>query len=117
MSLNLLFFNQGGRIQASVGGTLWIKDNLVEGGVYEFSNFGVALNTQIYKPIRHVYKLTFNLRTTLTLVQTSTIPMYGFSFIDFDDIVNETKEDAYLVGKIIFLIKHMIVFRYYMSIF
>ncbi|KAK2634304.1 hypothetical protein Ddye_029096 [Dipteronia dyeriana] len=91
---------KGGRIQASARGTLRIKDHLVEGSVYEFSNFGVALNTQIYKPIRHVYKLTFNLRTTLTLVPTSTFPIYGFSFVDFDDIANKTKEDTYLVVNI-----------------
>ncbi|KAK2652197.1 hypothetical protein Ddye_012053 [Dipteronia dyeriana] len=94
----VLLDENGGKIHASDRGTLWIKDQLVEDVVYEFSNFGVSLNTQIYKPIRHVYKLTFNLRTTLTLVPTSTIPMYGFSFVDFDDIINETKEVAYLVG-------------------
>ncbi|KAI4334719.1 hypothetical protein L6164_013431 [Bauhinia variegata] len=94
---SVLLDEKCGRIQATARGTLRIKDQLVEGNVHEIFTFGMVLNSQPYKTTMHNYKLTFNLKMTLTLVPTSTIPMYGFSFVNFEDILNEAKEDAYLV--------------------
>ncbi|GLU10584.1 hypothetical protein SLE2022_273770 [Rubroshorea leprosula] len=90
----------GGRIQATVRASLRIKDSLKEGHVYIFSTFGVSLNVDPFRPTVHDYKIVFNPRTTLSLVHDFSISKYGFSFVDYDKILSQTKENAFLVDAI-----------------
>ena len=70
-------------IHASARGSLRIRDQLHEGMAYFIKNFGVGLNDDQFRPTRHEYRLTFNLRTVVTQVLESNIPRYGFSFVEF----------------------------------
>ncbi|GLU17647.1 hypothetical protein SLE2022_340060 [Rubroshorea leprosula] len=96
----LLLDEQGGRIQATLRASLRFKDAFTEGGVYTISNFGVSLNEDPYKPTTHKYKIVFNPRTAHSLLNDSSIPNYAFSFVEFDKILNQTQENAFLVDVI-----------------
>ncbi|KAJ1387382.1 hypothetical protein SESBI_40042 [Sesbania bispinosa] len=61
-------------------------------------NLSVALNSGKYKPTMHEFRMFFKRETRVTLVEDSSIPLYGFSFVPFVEILNETKDDRRLVG-------------------
>ena len=62
------------------------------------SNFVVALNSIRYKPTNHEFRIFFKKETSVFLIEDSAIPMNGFSFVPYNQILIEKKEDKYLVG-------------------
>ncbi|KAJ1403992.1 Nucleic acid-binding, OB-fold [Sesbania bispinosa] len=61
-------------------------------------NLSVALNSGKYKPTMHEFRMFFKRETRVTLVEDSSIPLYGFSFVPFVEILNETKDDRHVLG-------------------
>ncbi|KAJ1377028.1 hypothetical protein SESBI_49312 [Sesbania bispinosa] len=59
-------------------------------------NLSVALNSG-KQPTMHEFRMFFKRETRVTLVEDSSIPLYGFSFVPFVEILNETKDDRRLV--------------------
>ncbi|KAJ1419474.1 Nucleic acid-binding, OB-fold [Sesbania bispinosa] len=90
---------QGGRIQCTVKSIhVYLFENSInEGNVYMLENLCVALNSGKYKPTMHEFRMFFKRETRVTLVEDSSIPLYGFSFVPFVEILNETKDDRHLV--------------------
>ncbi|KAJ1435519.1 Nucleic acid-binding, OB-fold [Sesbania bispinosa] len=90
---------QGGRIQCTVKSIhVYLFENSInEGNVYMLENLSVALNSGKYKPTMHEFRMFFKRETRVTLVEDSSIPLYGFSFVPFVEILNETKDDRRLV--------------------
>ncbi|XP_061352365.1 replication protein A 70 kDa DNA-binding subunit B-like [Gastrolobium bilobum] len=99
----VLIDDHGGKIQATVRGSLRIRDQLAEGGMYVIRNFGVGLNNDKFKPTQHEYRLTFNLRTVVTPIVDAILPINGFSFMEFEDIESYPNDTACLVDVIGFL--------------
>ncbi|KAJ1402561.1 Nucleic acid-binding, OB-fold [Sesbania bispinosa] len=89
---------QGGRIQCTVKSIhVYLFENSInEGNVYMLENLSVALNSGKYKPTMQ-FRMFFKRETRVTLVEDSSIPLYGFSFVPFVEILNETKDDRRLV--------------------
>ncbi|XP_061368914.1 uncharacterized protein LOC133311822 [Gastrolobium bilobum] len=79
----VLLDEKGGRIHATVKGTLNVRKKICEG-----------------MPTRHDYRLSFNLRTDVKSTEDATIPANGFSFVDFDVIERESTDSPYLVDVI-----------------
>ncbi|KAJ1435371.1 hypothetical protein SESBI_04874 [Sesbania bispinosa] len=94
---------EGGRIQCTVKSIhVYLFENSInEGNVYMLENLSVALNSGKYKPIMHEFRMFFKRETRVTLVEDSSIPLYGFSFVPFVEILNETKDDRRLVGEVL----------------
>ncbi|KAJ1402374.1 hypothetical protein SESBI_28066 [Sesbania bispinosa] len=94
---------QGGRIQCTVKSIhVYLFENSInEGNVYMLENLSVALNSGKYKPTMHEFRMFFKRETRITLVEDSSIPLYGFSFVPFVEILNETKDDRRLVGEVL----------------
>ncbi|KAJ1383416.1 hypothetical protein SESBI_43416 [Sesbania bispinosa] len=94
---------QGGRIQCTVKSIhVYLFENSInEGNVYMLENLSVALNSGKYKPTMHEFRMFFKRETRVTLVEDSSIPLYGFSFVPFVEILNETKDDRRLVGEVL----------------
>ncbi|KAJ1407816.1 hypothetical protein SESBI_24005 [Sesbania bispinosa] len=90
---------QGGRIQCTVKSIhVYLFENSInEGNVYMLENLSVALNSGKYKPTMHEFRMFFKREIRVTLVEDSSIPLYGFSFVPFVEILNETKDDRRLV--------------------
>ncbi|KAJ1386568.1 Nucleic acid-binding, OB-fold [Sesbania bispinosa] len=90
---------RGGRIQCTVKSIhVYLFENSInEGNVYMLENLSVALNSGKYKPTMHEFRMFFKRETRVTLVEDSSIPLYGFSFVPFVEILNETKDDRRLV--------------------
>ncbi|KAJ1402515.1 Nucleic acid-binding, OB-fold [Sesbania bispinosa] len=90
---------QGGRIQCTVKSIhVYLFENSInEGNVYMLENLSVALNNGKNKPTMHEFRMFFKRETRVTLVEDSSIPLYGFSFVPFVEILNETKDDRRLV--------------------
>ncbi|KAJ1418433.1 hypothetical protein SESBI_15937 [Sesbania bispinosa] len=88
-----------GRIQCTVKSIhVYLFENSInEGNVYMLENLSVALNSGKYKPTMHEFRMFFKRETRVTLVEDSSIPLYGFSFVPFVEILNETKDDRRLV--------------------
>ncbi|KAJ1413129.1 hypothetical protein SESBI_19892 [Sesbania bispinosa] len=94
---------QRGRIQCTVKSIhVYLFENSInEGNVYMLENLSVALNSGKYKPTMHEFRMFFKRETRVTLVEDSSIPLYGFSFVPFVEILNETKDDRRLVGEVL----------------
>ncbi|KAJ1414826.1 Nucleic acid-binding, OB-fold [Sesbania bispinosa] len=90
---------EGGRIQCTVKNihVYLFENGINEGNVYMLENLSVALNSGKYKPTMHEFRMFFKRETRVTLVEDSSIPLYGFSFVPFVEILNETKDDRRLV--------------------
>ncbi|XP_061362777.1 uncharacterized protein LOC133306467 [Gastrolobium bilobum] len=97
----VLLDEKGARIHATVKGSLNVRKKICEGDVYFIKIFGVGLNIDHFRPTRHDYRLSFNLRTNVKSIVDATIPAYGFSFVDFDVIERESTEFPYLVVSLI----------------
>ncbi|KAJ1429520.1 Nucleic acid-binding, OB-fold [Sesbania bispinosa] len=89
----------GGHIQCTVKSIhVYLFENSInEGNVYMLENLSVTLNSGKYKPTMHEFRMFFKRETRVTLVEDSSIPLYGFSFVPFVEILNETKDDRRLV--------------------
>ncbi|XP_061344811.1 uncharacterized protein LOC133290699 [Gastrolobium bilobum] len=94
----ILMDEQGGKIHATVKGTLQVRKKIQEGDVYFVKNFKVGLNADMFRPTRHEYRLSFNLRTDVKSTFDASIPVDGFDFVDFELIEKEAPNSPYLVG-------------------
>ncbi|KAJ1383413.1 hypothetical protein SESBI_43413 [Sesbania bispinosa] len=88
---------QGGCIQCTVKSIhVYLFENSInEGNVYMLENLSVALNSGKYKPTMHEFRMFFKRETRVPLVEDSSIPLYGFSFVPFVEILNETLWEDY----------------------
>ncbi|XP_061347837.1 uncharacterized protein LOC133293306 [Gastrolobium bilobum] len=96
----ILLDEKGGRIHAAIKGSLHIRKKIHEGEVYFIKIFGVGSNTGSFRPTKHDYRLSFNLRTDVKSTIDSAIPTNGFDFVDFDVIEKEFSDSPYLVDVI-----------------
>ncbi|XP_061359068.1 uncharacterized protein LOC133303206 [Gastrolobium bilobum] len=71
----ILADEHGSTIHATVRGTLQVRKKIIEGEAYFIRNFGVGLNGEGFKATRHVYKISFNLRTDVKAIVDATIPV------------------------------------------
>ncbi|XP_061371566.1 replication protein A 70 kDa DNA-binding subunit D-like [Gastrolobium bilobum] len=94
----ILMDEHGGKIHATVKGTLQVRKKIREGDVYFVKNFGVGLNADMFRPTGHEYRLSFNLRTDVKSTFDASIPDDGFDFVDFELIEKEAPNSPYLVG-------------------
>ncbi|KAJ1381999.1 Nucleic acid-binding, OB-fold, partial [Sesbania bispinosa] len=92
----------GGRIQCTVKSihVYLFEGVLLEGSVYMLENFSVALNSAEFKPTMHEFRLFFKRETQVRLIEDSSIPINGFSFVDFSEILNEKNKESHLVDVI-----------------
>ncbi|XP_061348943.1 uncharacterized protein LOC133294304 [Gastrolobium bilobum] len=79
----VLLDEQGGRIHATVKGSLPVRKKIHEG-----------------EPTKHQYRLSFNLRTDVKSIVDSDISASEFDFVDYDIIEKETSDSLYLVDVI-----------------
>ncbi|XP_061353890.1 replication protein A 70 kDa DNA-binding subunit B-like [Gastrolobium bilobum] len=93
----ILLDEKGGRVHAAIKGSLNIHNKIHEGEVYFIKFFGVGLNSGSFRPTKHDYRLSFNLRTDVKSTIDSAIPTNGF---DFDVIEKESSDSPYLVDVI-----------------
>ncbi|XP_061349070.1 replication protein A 70 kDa DNA-binding subunit D-like [Gastrolobium bilobum] len=96
----ILLDEKGGRVHAAVKGSLHIRKKFYKGEVYFIKKFGVGLNSGSFRPTKHDYRLSFNLRTDVKSTIDSAIPTNGFDFVDFDVIEKESSDSPYLVDVI-----------------
>ena len=83
----------------------FFENFLLEGNVYVMSNLAVALNSTKYKPTNHEFKIFFKREIGVFLIEDSEIPINGFSFVPYSQILTEKREDNYLVGMTYILCK------------
>jgi hypothetical protein len=91
---------QGHNIQATIPLPLitLFQDLVVEGNVYEMHLFFVALNVQEAMSTYHTQRLFFLMRTMVIPADCIAIPMYGFSLIDSEAVLEHFNGYSYLVG-------------------
>ncbi|XP_061354780.1 uncharacterized protein LOC133299339 [Gastrolobium bilobum] len=94
----ILLDEKGGRVHAAIKGSLNIRNKIHEGEFYFIKKFGVGLNSRSFRPTKHGYCLSFNLRTDVKSSIDSAIPTNGLDFVDFDIIEKESSDSPYLVG-------------------
>ncbi|XP_061370271.1 uncharacterized protein LOC133312993 [Gastrolobium bilobum] len=94
----VLVEERGGRIHATTKGTLQVQKKIREGDAYFIKKFGVGLNMGNFRPTRHEYCLSFNLRTDMKSIVDATIPERGFDLAEFDVIEKESSDSPYLIG-------------------
>ncbi|XP_061376197.1 uncharacterized protein LOC133318221 [Gastrolobium bilobum] len=94
----VLVDERGGRIHATAKGTLQVQKKICEGDAYFIKFFGIGLNMGNFRPTRHEYRLSFNLRTGVKSIVDATIPERGFDFAKFDVIEKESSDSPYLIG-------------------
>ncbi|XP_061344054.1 uncharacterized protein LOC133290023, partial [Gastrolobium bilobum] len=96
----ILLDEKGGKVHTAIKGSLNIPNKIHEGEVYFIKKFGVGLNSGSFRPTKHDYRLSFNLRTDVRSTIDSAIPTNGFDFVDFDVIEKESSDSPYLVDVI-----------------
>ncbi|XP_061371647.1 uncharacterized protein LOC133314222 [Gastrolobium bilobum] len=79
----VLLDEQGGRIHATVKGSLPVQKKIHEG-----------------EPTKYQYRLSFNLRTDVKSIVDSDISSSKFDFVDYDIVEKETSDSPYLVDVI-----------------
>ena len=99
-----LLDEKGTRIGCTIKGShAYIVKDLIEGSVYLLSNFNVDLNTAKFRTTTYEFKLSIsNTKSNAKLIHESSIPMNGFWFASYSDILNAEREDDHLVGMYIF---------------
>ncbi|KAJ1409100.1 Nucleic acid-binding, OB-fold [Sesbania bispinosa] len=90
---------EGGCIQCTVKSIhVYLFEGIVlEGNIYMLENVSVALNSAKFKPTIHEFRLFFKRETQVRMIEDSNIPMNGFSFVPFTDILNEKNDESRLV--------------------
>ncbi|XP_061354913.1 uncharacterized protein LOC133299465 [Gastrolobium bilobum] len=96
----VLMDEQGGRIHATVKGSLQVWKKIHEGECYFIKKFGVGFNSDIFRPTRHQYHLSFNLRTDVKSIVDSNLSASGFDLFDYEIIEKESSDSPYLVDVI-----------------
>ncbi|XP_061348994.1 replication protein A 70 kDa DNA-binding subunit B-like [Gastrolobium bilobum] len=96
----VLLDERGGRIHATVKGTLQVRKKITDGEVYFIKNFGVGFSSGNFRPTRHEYHLSFNLRTDVRSIVQPNFPANVFDFVDYDVIEKESSDSPYLVDVI-----------------
>ena len=71
---------------------------MAEGKVYTISNFGVGTSRPSYRPTRHRYVLSFTYETIVRESSSDTISMYGLSFVPYNELIESSQNDTFLVG-------------------
>ncbi|KAJ1375280.1 Nucleic acid-binding, OB-fold [Sesbania bispinosa] len=88
-----------GRIQCTVKSIhVYLFENSInEGNVYMLENLSVALNSGKYKPTMHEFRMFFKRETRVTLVEDSSIPLYGEVLnLGLSDHASLTLEEEFL---------------------
>ncbi|XP_061343986.1 uncharacterized protein LOC133289957 [Gastrolobium bilobum] len=94
----VLLDEQGGRIHATVKGSLQVRKKIHERECYSIKKkIGVGFNSDVFRPTKHQYRLSFNLRTDVKSIVDSNISASEFDFVDYDIIEKETYDSSYLV--------------------
>ena len=75
------------------------KDQLREGGCYKIFYLTVVPNLGSYRTTKHDSKLVFQFRTTIQSCEMPVIPLYGVTPTSFHDILHNTQDCDYLIGK------------------
>lgn len=75
------------------------KDKLRYNGTYEMDNFKVQKNDIVVKASSHRYRLSVTGATVITEQDFPNIPVAGFNFKDFGEVLNGKYRTDLLVGK------------------
>ncbi|KAJ1427593.1 hypothetical protein SESBI_09478 [Sesbania bispinosa] len=89
---------EGGRIEATVPKQHMSRFNhaLVEGQIYNITNFGLLRNSGKFRAVVHEFKLIFNATTRVIHTQNVTIPFSGFALTKTCDIKKTNGSSNYL---------------------
>ncbi|KAL2904231.1 Replication protein A 70 kDa DNA-binding subunit C, partial [Bienertia sinuspersici] len=95
----VLMDEKGDKIQASIKRSMIMtyRNLLNEGESYTLMTFGVGLNSGDYKPTSHAYKINFLNITKVEVNRDASIPLYGFKFASYGDIISNRLDDKILV--------------------
>ncbi|KAL2921030.1 Replication protein A 70 kDa DNA-binding subunit E [Bienertia sinuspersici] len=102
-SIEMVFVDEkGDKIQATVKRSLLLRFGSIlhEGRVYSISRFGVGQQSGDYRPAKHAYKMNFLSTTTVEQLFELDIPISGYNFVCFRDILSNKLDDKYLVDVI-----------------
>ncbi|KAL2896630.1 Replication factor A protein 1 [Bienertia sinuspersici] len=101
-SVEMVFMDEkNGKIHATVNKTLIKRflSLLTECRLIVITNFGVAQNNSNFRTTQHPYKINFFFSTIVKDYKDDVpIPLYGFNFVTFDDILSNRLDDIYLIG-------------------
>ncbi|RYR39165.1 hypothetical protein Ahy_A09g044630 [Arachis hypogaea] len=82
---------------------------LKEGISYQIRYFGVGFNVDNFKTTHHGYVVNLNQRTNVyILLESSSIPRYGFNFVSFDTLNSPGFDYTYLVVRLYFFLNKLI---------
>ncbi|KAJ1389659.1 hypothetical protein SESBI_38103 [Sesbania bispinosa] len=99
-ALHMLFVDQEGLcIEAVIQKHLMhrFSNSVIEGEVYNVSNFSVTRNSGKFRATHHDYKLTFNANTRIVLCPVVTIPDHGLTLVKTSDIMKTKGSSLYLI--------------------
>ncbi|KAL2923539.1 Replication protein A 70 kDa DNA-binding subunit B [Bienertia sinuspersici] len=102
-SIEMVFVDEkGDKIQATVKRSKLLRFGpiLHEGSVYSISRFGVGQPSGDYRPTKHAYKLNFLSATIVEQLNELDMPISGYNFVCFRDILSNKLDDKYLVDVI-----------------
>ncbi|XP_074351753.1 uncharacterized protein LOC141690895 [Apium graveolens] len=91
---------KGNKIQATVKQSLIRRFShlLVAGQCRLINNFGVGQNNENYRASQHPYKINFIFYTSVVRCEDDiSIPVHGFKFASFNDILSKKLNDKFLI--------------------
>lgn len=96
-----LCYMQGAKIHASVRKQLiyLFENKVVEGQVYQMSLFSIGVNVGSYRSTLHPYKLIFQMKTKVKLLEDSSITLHGLSLTSISETNNHTQDFDFLIGE------------------
>jgi len=96
-------FVQGVLIHAAVRRTLINKfqSEIKEDKVYSIQSFSVSCNGSSYRTTNHAYKINFQFRTKVNLVESTLVPKISTAYTPFSTIKAPGFDTDYLVSKYI----------------
>jgi hypothetical protein len=91
---------KGCKIHATVRKQLLylFQKKLVEGEVYKLSYFSVALSSGSYGTTSHTYKLFFQMKTKVNVVDGPLLPKFGLALTNITEVNRQTVDNDFLIG-------------------
>ncbi|XP_057433701.1 uncharacterized protein LOC130726457 isoform X2 [Lotus japonicus] len=91
---------RGEKLEAAVSKTEPIAVSIVEGGVYQISNFRIIPYSDPQRYTRNRYKIIFHSGTRIVPFEDDRIPLHGWSFFGIENILRVGDNFGYLVDVI-----------------
>lgn len=97
--IELIVLYQGEKFEGGVLKVEPIVESIVEGGVYQLSNFLIIHNTGAQRFTSHGYRLILDSRSSIVPAEDDRIPAHGWSFFHIENVMIVGDKFGYLVGK------------------